>query len=718
MAPYAPVSFVKRPGAGRGGRQVRINTNYYAFKTMPQGNIIQYDVTITPDVPPIINRQVMATFEEHNSARMQGKKLIYDGRKIAYAAQKMPFGDSVQADIMLPERDGRPPSKKSPRVFKLVIRKTTEINMHEIKEFLEGRCKTSPTISSGIMALDILLRHNPSRQFVTVGRAFYIDERDSTRLPGGLVARHGLYQSVRPTPGRLMANVDVSATAFYDHGPMVELACRVLDCSNPRDIPRYMQGRMGHGRLDTFVKGIKFVVTHRGALRPSYKAGRLTKTDANSTTFPIGDTRQRQSVAEYFQQRYQMRLQFPNLPCIEVKKDMYFPLEVCEVPPNQRYGRKLTPEQTDGMIRFTTHKPHERLNKIRQGIHLLRQNQDPHLRQFGVNIDTNNTVNVNARVLNTPRLQYNPRSQASIVTPANGAWNMLDKRLHTGASLKSWAVVVLADRLRAPEVERFVSELVNVCNQRGMNISAKNPPIEFGNRQGTLEDKLKIAFMSAKKRFREDTQLILCIVPGKSTQPYAEIKRVGETVIGIPTQCIIGKNVYRPNNQYLSNVCLKMNAKLGGVNVVLTPDQIPFIAQKPTIIIGADVSHPPPGDARRPSIATLVGSLDVNVSRFCSVVRFQDGRAESMNELRDMVVEALKAFYRNSGHKPARILFYRDGISEGEFDRIINTEVKAVKLACQQLEVNYHPTLTYIAVQKRHHTRFFPMGRCYACSES
>ncbi|RKP07872.1 Piwi domain-containing protein [Thamnocephalis sphaerospora] len=272
-----------------------------------------------------------------------------------------------------------------------------------------------------------------------------------------------------------------------------------------------------------------------------------------------------------------------------------------------------------------------------------------------------------------------------------------------------WAVLVFADRLRSNEVERFVSELANVCHRTGMNVVAKNPPIEFANRQSNTEDRLKLAFMSAKKKFRKDAQIVVCIVPDATVPLYAEIKRVGETVIGIPTQCIVAKHVGRPN--YCANVCLKMNAKLGGINVVLTRDQIPFIAEKPTIIIGADVSHPAPGDERRPSIATLVGSMDVNVARFCSVVRIQHGRTESINDLRDMVMDALKAFFRNSGHKPARILFYRDGISEGEFERVINTEVKAVKLACQQLEANYNPTLTYVAVQKRHHTRFFPMGR-------
>jgi len=46
----------------------------------------------------------------------------------------------------------------------------------------------------------------------------------------------------------------------------------------------------------------------------------------------------------------------------------------------------------------------------------------------------------------------------------------------------------------------------------------------------------------------------------------AEVKRVGDTVLGIATQCVQAKNVTKTTPQTLSNLCLKMNVKLGGVN--------------------------------------------------------------------------------------------------------------------------------------------------------
>lgn len=51
----------------------------------------------------------------------------------------------------------------------------------------------------------------------------------------------------------------------------------------------------------------------------------------------------------------------------------------------------------------------------------------------------------------------------------------------------------------------------------------------------------------------------------------AEVKRVGDTVLGMATQCVQAKNVNKTSPQTLSNLCLKINVKLGGINSILVP---------------------------------------------------------------------------------------------------------------------------------------------------
>ncbi|KDO41898.1 hypothetical protein CISIN_1g0014661mg, partial [Citrus sinensis] len=72
-----------------------------------------------------------------------------------------------------------------------------------------------------------------------------------------------------------------------------------------------------------------------------------------------------------------------------------------------------------------------------------------------------------------------------------------------------------------------------------------------------------------------------------------------------------------------------------------------------------------------------------------------------------MIKELLISFRRATGQKPQRIIFYRDGVSEGQFYQVLLYELDAIRKACASLEPNYQPPVTFVVVQKRHHTRLF-----------
>ncbi len=48
---------------------------------------------------------------------------------------------------------------------------------------------------------------------------------------------------------------------------------------------------------------------------------------------------------------------------------------------------------------------------------------------------------------------------------------------------------------------------------------------------------------------------------------------MGDTLLGMATQCVQVKNVVKTSPQTLSNLCLKINVKLGGINNILVPHQ-------------------------------------------------------------------------------------------------------------------------------------------------
>ena len=86
----------------------------------------------------------------------------------------------------------------------------------------------------------------------------------------------------------------------------------------------------------------------------------------------------------------------------------------------------------------------------------------------------------------------------------------------------------------------------------------------------------------------------------------------------------------------------------------------PKVFNEPVIFLGADVTHPPAGDNKKPSIAAVVGSQDAHPSRYAATVRVQGHRAEIIQDLSTMVKDHLMMFYKSTGgYKPHRIIMYR-----------------------------------------------------------
>jgi hypothetical protein len=83
-----------------------------------------------------------------------------------------------------------------------------------------------------------------------------------------------------------------------------------------------------------------------------------------------------------------------------------------------------------------------------------------------------------------------------------------------------------------------------------------------------------------------------------------------------------------------------------------------------------------------------------------------------LQDLKVIVVNHLKAFYAKTKQKPVRLIFYRDGVSEGQFSEVQRCEIPQIVAACDHIGgPGYRPAITFIVVQKRHHTRIFPADR-------
>lgn len=314
---------------------------------------------------------------------------------------------------------------------------------------------------------------------------------------------------------------------------------------------------------------------------------------------------------------------------------------------------------------------------------------------------------------------------------------MIDVKFSTGATVPQWSYV----QLRAEDDPRTVLKgepkdvlqpFVDTLKKHGMRAELPRPQKGYGDRafpRTSHTDYLKRLDGLFKKAETEGVRALLFLNSSKSPALYAAIKYLGDVKYGIHTSQVLveklNKYLHKSDNngllQYLANVALKWNVRFGGVNQQVPATEQPLAPGKPnilapasrTMLVGIDVTHPSPGSQEdSPSVAGVVASIDARYTHYPASLRCQESRKEMVTALTPMLIERLRAWQsHNSAHLPAHILIYRDGVSEGQFKRVLQEEGPQIDAAVQAIyPANApKPKIAIVVVGKRHHTRFYPM---------
>ena len=173
----------------------------------------------------------------------------------------------------------------------------------------------------------------------------------------------------------------------------------------------------------------------------------------------------------------------------------------------------------------------------------------------------------------------------------------------------------------------------------------------------------------------------------------------------ISSQCLLSKNVKRASPATISNILLKVNLKLGGINFGL--DNLGAILDDrrcATQIIGASISHNSKPGCEDPSAASFVGTLDTRLQQFDTVNVILDAR-ESIVAFSKQTVSAYDQLHEEwqkvNGRSPDRVVYIRESVGGDRTSDIIREELKALERAYRDSEV------ILIVLQKRHGVRFF-----------
>lgn len=97
-----------------------------------------------------------------------------------------------------------------------------------------------------------------------------------------------------------------------------------------------------------------------------------------------------------------------------------------------------------------------------------------------------------------------------------------------------------------------------------------------------------------------------------------------------------------------------------------------------------------------------------HLGQFAAKPLFLGHRQETMN-MKNEVKSLLEMYAQKNRVLPESIVFYRDGISDGQFLPVSEFEYKEFRQACQLIREDYEPSITYVVVKKRHSTRLTPM---------
>ncbi|KAL4574638.1 hypothetical protein LXL04_021474 [Taraxacum kok-saghyz] len=716
--------FPLRPGKGSTGTRCIVKANHF-FAALPDKDLHQYDVTITPEVTSRgVNRAVMAQLVKLYKDSHLGKRLpAYDGRKSLYTAGPLPFVSKDFKITLLDEDDGSGGARRE-RDFKVAIKFASRADLHHLDMFLQGRQADAP--QEALQVLDIVLRELPTNRYTPVGRSFYSPNLGRRQKLGeGLESWRGFYQSIRPTQMGLSLNIDMSSTAFIDPLPVIEFVTQLLN----RDVSARPLSDSDRVKIKKALRGVKVEVTHRGNMRRKYRISGLTPQATRELNFPVDERGTMKSVVEYFRETYGFVIQHIQWPCLQVgntQRPNYLPMEVCKIVEGQRYSKRLNERQITALLKVTCQRPQEREKDILKTVTHNAYDEDPYAQEFGIKI-SQTLASVEARILPPPWLKYHDTGREKNCLPEVGQWNMMNKKMVNGGRVASWICINFARNVQENIAHGFCQALAQMCNISGMSFNPDPVLPAISGRPDQVERVLKTRFHDAMTKLqphKKELDLLIVILPDNNGSLYGDLKRICETDLGIVSQCCLTKHVFKGSKQYLANVALKINVKVGGRNTVLLDAisrRIPNVSDVPTIIFGADVTHPHPGEDSSPSIAAVVASQDwPEITKYAGLVCAQAHRQELIQDLYKewqdpqrgkmsggMIKELLISFRRATGQKPERIIFYRDGVSEGQFYQVLLFELDAIRKACASLEPNYQPTVTFVVVQKRHHTRLF-----------
>ncbi|OIW13898.1 hypothetical protein TanjilG_31787 [Lupinus angustifolius] len=717
------VSPIPRPDNGGTSAilTTRLRVNHFHVNFNPDTTIMHYNVAVKPMFsskrgrPQQLSKSDLIMIREKlfsdDPLRLPLEMTAHDGAKNIYSAVRLPQ-ETFTVDIS----EGEDEKSGS---YNVTITLVNTLKLRKLIDYLSGQGISIPR--DILQGMDVVMKENPARCTISMGRHFYPMDPPLVMkdLHHGIIAVGGFHHSLKPTSQGLSLCVDYSVLAFRKRMSVLNFLHEHIDGFNLNEFDSFRK------RVDEALIGLKVNVTHRKSSR-KYIIGRLTPVNTRYVTFPNDNAKgwilsKDVSLLSFFRDKYGKDIVHKDIPCLDLgkgKKKNYVPMEFCILVDDQRYPK----ERLDGFAGKTLKAmslahPNERESAIQK---MVQSSDGPCgggvIHNFGMSVNKNMTSIV-GRVIGPPELKLGDPTGKTIkitVDMEKCNWNLVGRSMVEGKPVERWGILDFTSfgsyRCKL-KVNEFIQNLIGKYKKFGIDMREpiwyEESSMQILASNDSLSDLLQ-KINNICKYNQGPLQFLLCVM-SKRSPGYKNLKWISETKVGIVTQCCLSNSANEGDDLFFTNLALKINAKLGGSNVELSNRLPYFEGEGYVMFVGADVNHPGSRDTRSPSIVAVVATVNwPAANRYAARVCPQYNRCEKILNFGEICLELVACYRRKNGVRPEKIVVFRDGVSEYEFDMVLNEELLDLKIAFERS--NYFPTITVIVAQKRHQTRFFPEG--------
>lgn len=643
--------------------KLNVTTNYFRIACPPNLKYVTFrldfevESTRMRGVWDPVKKDNMAdafkkVFQEHRSIfPRSASALVYNGTDMIYcpADHRMnttfvEFKNSVGA-----ARNGRPGRIQLGRMKVTPLGLTELTSVHVDDE--QTRCALMQFLDCIITQEHRFDLTGRAARFVQHGHSlFKIPRTDNEKsldvipISKGEEVWLGLHAAVKTDSNELMLNADTSGSIFKSMSlNLIRFFAEVMrgytaDLGSI-DTRNLLIDRRSVDEMARVLKGSKLIMKIPGGDEKIKKFEGFSQNPADNEWFQI-DGRDI-TVAQFFIQKYEIRLQFPKFPCLKftnkfTRSSSCIPIEFFwTLDEPMRFKGKLTDTQLDVFVKAVCSNPKDKKARIQRfcvagGEYL---GESDVMREWGVSLERKMVTIDDCVVLPLPHMEMRASAPQMSVDTETGSFKITEtapngqERPIPPVELNETRIVVVVAFVETskPGDDKKIDFLKTTLSAYGLNIAknhgsfttddtAQRSPILITLPRGRSYDRnskwLDDHFTKSNAYCESQTAatnlkhtpLHVFVFPRRNAASYATIKYYCDVKYGVPSQCTVRKVWEKMTgnavtNTSAQNLLLKIVAKTGGIQYRLSSFAHKNVErlqnpEDPVMIIGIDVSHP------------------------------------------------------------------------------------------------------------------------------